>query len=119
MSTMKKPTELRSISRRTVERDLKALFQGEDRPLSKMFRNDLEPIDFEGALQLFDDLNEEANTPTRESKWSHPSVLALKEPDPIAAIILRARHVVLDAIERGWSGPPYNPFTLAEICGIR
>ncbi len=32
---------------------------------------------------------------------------------------MRARGMVLDAMERGWSGPPYNPFALAEMLGIK
>lgn len=59
---------------------------------------------------------------TQFKNWTHPSVLALtsslNEPDPVAAIITRARNAVLTAIEKGWSGPPYNPFTLAEMRGI-
>jgi Zn-dependent peptidase ImmA (M78 family) len=43
----------------------------------------------------------------------------LNEPDPVNAIIHHARRLVLDAIERGWSGPPYNPFALAEMCGMQ
>jgi Zn-dependent peptidase ImmA (M78 family)/O-acetyl-ADP-ribose deacetylase (regulator of RNase III) len=51
--------------------------------------------------------------------WSHPSVLALGEDDPIERITSLARHMVLDAMEAGWTGPPYDPFALAEHLGIR
>ena len=37
----------------------------------------------------------------------------------MSAIITRARSMVLKAMERGWSGPPYNPFALAEMLGIK
>lgn len=119
---MKKPTETPTISTQTVERDLRTLFQSEDCLSANAFQDELEPpVDLEGALKLFDRLRERTGSPKRPSpeSWSHPSVLALNEPDPVSAIILRARHLVLDAIERGWTGPPYNPFALAEMHGIR
>ena len=71
------------------------------------------------AVQLFDRLRVKEGKSTREITWSNPSVVGLNEADPISAIVQRARHVVLDAIEQGWSGPPYNPFTLAEMLGIK
>ncbi|MGD1071656.1 MAG: ImmA/IrrE family metallo-endopeptidase, partial [Bryobacteraceae bacterium] len=52
--------------------------------------------------------------------WTHRSVLPLRAlGDPIEVITARARKLVLDAVESGWSGPPYDPFSLAEICGIK
>jgi len=55
-------------------------------------------------------------------EWTHPSVHRLletaREDDPIAAIERRAREIVVDAIEEGWDGPPYDPFRLADILGI-
>lgn len=54
--------------------------------------------------------------------WTHPSVLGLVDDptarDPIATIEERAREITLTAIEEGWSGPPYDPFALAETLGI-
>jgi O-acetyl-ADP-ribose deacetylase (regulator of RNase III) len=54
--------------------------------------------------------------------WSNPSVLALLDElqttDPQKAIERRAREVALGAMERGWSGPPYDPFALADTLGI-
>ncbi len=38
--------------------------------------------------------------------------------DPQAAIERRAREVALTAMEEGWSGPPYDPFELADALGI-
>jgi len=52
-------------------------------------------------------------------RWTHPSVLALAgEGDPVEAITERAREVVFGALQLGWSGPPYDPFTLAELLKI-
>lgn len=38
--------------------------------------------------------------------------------DPIGAIVARARQMVLDAMDGGWAGPPYDPAHLARIRGI-
>jgi len=55
--------------------------------------------------------------------WTNPSVRKLlesaKTQDPIAAITERARKVVLDAIDSGWSGPPFDPLRLADHLGLR
>src|SRR3954463_1595431 len=54
--------------------------------------------------------------------WSHPSVQQLLDEsgqsDPYTEIARRAREIVLDALEEGWSGPPFDPFELAERVGI-
>lgn len=54
--------------------------------------------------------------------WTHPSVRALLREeggtDPYAAIEQRARDLVLKAMEDGWSGPPYDPFELADAMGV-
>jgi Zn-dependent peptidase ImmA (M78 family)/O-acetyl-ADP-ribose deacetylase (regulator of RNase III) len=54
--------------------------------------------------------------------WTNPSVLAMlaDQPhgDPQATIERRAREVALTAMEEGWSGPPYDPFELADALGI-
>jgi O-acetyl-ADP-ribose deacetylase (regulator of RNase III) len=39
--------------------------------------------------------------------------------DPIAVIETRARELVLRACDAGWSGPPYNPLTIADLLGIQ
>ena len=36
----------------------------------------------------------------------------------MAAMLQRTRSLVLEAIERGWSGPPFDPFQLAELFNI-
>ena len=54
--------------------------------------------------------------------WTNPSVLAMLEDlpqtDPQVEIERRARDLALTAIEEGWSGPPYDPFELADTLGI-
>lgn len=53
------------------------------------------------------------------SFWTNPSVLTFsKGVDPIHAITEHARRIVLEALENGWSGPPFDPFDLAERMGI-
>jgi O-acetyl-ADP-ribose deacetylase (regulator of RNase III) len=50
--------------------------------------------------------------------WTHASVIALESMDPVEEIKKRAQSTVLDAIEKGWQGPPYDPSQLAELLGI-
>lgn len=48
--------------------------------------------------------------------WTNPSVLELGHGrDPVEVITAEARAVVFDALERGWKGPPFDPFALAEL----
>jgi len=113
----------RRVDRLTIERDLKTLFRTGDCLLPGVAEKELDDaMDLQRAKQLFDDSRASWAKPTNrrtDPKWTHPSVLTLEDPDPISAITLRARNMVLDAIQRGWSGPPYNPFTLAEIRGVK
>ena len=52
-------------------------------------------------------------------RWTHPSVRELAgEADPVDTVVERARDAVFEALEAGWSGPPFDPFTLAELRGI-
>ncbi len=54
---------------------------------------------------------------TKSSKtyWTHPSIVALAAgDDPVAEIAERARAIVYQAVEAGWSGPPFDPFLLAD-----
>lgn len=52
--------------------------------------------------------------------WTNPSVLAFSpNNDPIRAIQEKAREVIFQAAEHGWSGPPFDPFELAELLKIR
>jgi hypothetical protein len=54
--------------------------------------------------------------------WTNASVRKLLkivgEVDPVRAITRRAREVALDAMDRGWSGPPFDPLQLADHLGI-
>lgn len=48
--------------------------------------------------------------------WTHPSVLKFAGgSDPVEAVLGRARTIVLNAIEEGWAGPPFDPFELARL----
>lgn len=50
--------------------------------------------------------------------WTHPSVRTLQQgaggDDPVAEVEARARDLVISAMEHGWSGPPFDPFELAD-----
>jgi Zn-dependent peptidase ImmA (M78 family)/O-acetyl-ADP-ribose deacetylase (regulator of RNase III) len=120
---MKKRTERTPISMRMIEKDLEALFQVEDLSSPDVTHEESGPsLTLQQATQLFDELMAVRNKPerlSRESQWTNKSVLTLGDRDPISEIVSRARHYVLDAIEEGWSGPPYNPFSLAEMRGMR
>lgn len=51
--------------------------------------------------------------------WTNPSVLPFGEAgDPIAVMVKRANGVVLDAVEQGWHGPPFDIFELANLLGF-
>jgi Zn-dependent peptidase ImmA (M78 family) len=120
---MKKRTKKAPVSIRMVENDLEALFHEEDLTSQALTQDESAPLlALEQAGQLFDELmavRKKSARQSRETRWTNESVLTLGDRDPIAEIVSRARHYVLDAIEEGWSGPPYNPFTLAEMRGIR
>jgi IrrE N-terminal-like domain len=62
-----------------------------------------------------------ANEPltSTEGFWTNPSVLAFAgDRDPVEAISRLAHHVVLAAVDGGWEGPPFDPFTLADLLGV-
>lgn len=54
--------------------------------------------------------------------WNNKSIqkyLEIKNSlDPISEIREDCRQLVLDALDKGWSGPPFNPLELADILGI-
>ena len=53
-------------------------------------------------------------------RWTNKSVLSFAgSEDPIAAIEQRARETVLQALDAGWNGPPFDPIKLADILNIR
>jgi hypothetical protein len=52
-------------------------------------------------------------------RWTNKSVLALAgSEDPIVAIERKARELVLEARDRGWDGPPFNPIFIADLLKI-
>jgi Zn-dependent peptidase ImmA (M78 family)/O-acetyl-ADP-ribose deacetylase (regulator of RNase III) len=38
--------------------------------------------------------------------------------DPVTSILDRVRSMTFTAMEKGWSGPPYDPLELAELSGV-
>ena len=53
-------------------------------------------------------------------RWTNPSALLLAgDDDPVAAITGRARRLVLEALDAGWTGPPFDPVRLARHLGIQ
>jgi O-acetyl-ADP-ribose deacetylase (regulator of RNase III) len=51
--------------------------------------------------------------------WTNPSVTALAGgDDPMKRVLHAAREMVFDARERGWSGPPFDPFQLADLRSV-
>jgi IrrE N-terminal-like domain len=52
--------------------------------------------------------------------WTNASVRGFSPAeDPVLMMVQRARAIVLDAIERGWSGPPFDPFDLAALLDVK
>jgi Zn-dependent peptidase ImmA (M78 family)/O-acetyl-ADP-ribose deacetylase (regulator of RNase III) len=52
-------------------------------------------------------------------KWTNPSVLALAgSADPMTTVLEEARARVFDAMEKGWTGPPFDPLQLADMLKI-
>lgn len=51
--------------------------------------------------------------------WTHPSVRRFApEGDPIELVTSRAKTTVREAIQAGWTGPPFDPNELAQILRI-
>ena len=51
--------------------------------------------------------------------WTNESVLHFAgDRDPVEAVEDAAQKLVLDAVERDWRGPPFDPFELARILQI-
>ena len=54
------------------------------------------------------------------AEWTNPSVLAFSgRREPIEAVVDHARGLVLEAVQDGWRGPPFDPVKLASMLGIR
>lgn len=41
-----------------------------------------------------------------------------RDADPVATVVDRARDAVFEALEVGWSGPPFDPFMLADLRNV-
>lgn len=56
---------------------------------------------------------------TTHLRWTNSSVqnFARHGIDPVVTMESKARSITLSAIDKGWSGPPYDPIHLAEILG--
>ncbi len=51
--------------------------------------------------------------------WTNASVVGFAAgADPVAKMEERARQAVLDAVDEGWRGPPFDPIELARIMDI-
>ena len=51
--------------------------------------------------------------------WTDESVVGFAAgADPVEKMEQKARRAVLDAVDQGWSGPPFDPIELANIMGI-
>jgi len=120
---MKKRTERAPVSITMVEKGLEALFREEELSSDDLTQDESRPIlTLEQAGQLFDELIAVRKKPSRlsrEMRWTNKSALTLGDRDPISEVVSLARGAVLKAMEEGWSGPPYNPFSLAEMRGIK
>jgi len=52
-------------------------------------------------------------------RWTNGSVKALAQGrDPVQHIIALSRQKTIEAMDKGWSGPPFDPIALAEILGL-
>jgi Zn-dependent peptidase ImmA (M78 family)/O-acetyl-ADP-ribose deacetylase (regulator of RNase III) len=51
--------------------------------------------------------------------WTNRSVLQMAgDGDPVEQILEQVRQRAFEAMEEGWSGPPYDPIALAERSGV-
>jgi Zn-dependent peptidase ImmA (M78 family) len=117
---MKKRPERIPGSITIIEKDLAVLFRKEELSSADLTQDEPRPVlTLEQAGKLFDELIAVRKKPSRETLWTNKSVLTLGDRDPIAEVVSMARAAVLQALEGGWTGPPYNPFSLAEMRGIK
>src|ERR1700761_4098309 len=53
-------------------------------------------------------------------RWTNSSVRRLAgEEDPVEAITKKARGLVLQAMDHGWSGPPFDPLFLSDYLKLQ
>jgi hypothetical protein len=51
--------------------------------------------------------------------WTNASVRLLAgQDDPVEVVLKRAREIVLQAMDKGWSGPPFDPIALSGLLRI-
>ena len=56
---------------------------------------------------------------TAIESWTNESVLLMADgKDPVLAMLSIARDVVINAMDRGWDGPPFDPVALARLLEI-
>lgn len=54
------------------------------------------------------------------TRWTNKSVIRFAgESDPIAKVQAKAKELALEAMENGWTGPPYNPIQIANLLNVR
>lgn len=113
------PNDLQVIRfKRASVRDFIFLIQERHRDLLDRTISSLtsSPFDFLFDRYIF---RKEAHLTKQFQYWTHPSVLKLAgNSDPIDVLDKKARSVVLDALQKGWKGPPYDPCKLAEYLKI-
>ena len=57
---------------------------------------------------------------TEQIKWENKSVIQFAgDDDPIQRMEEVSRATVLQAVEKSWAGPPFDPVELARLRGIR
>lgn len=56
---------------------------------------------------------------SKKFTWTNQSVLAFSPgADPVATMETKARELALEAMDKGWSGPPFDPLALAKWRGM-
>lgn len=54
-----------------------------------------------------------------DQSWTNLSVLKFAAGrDPVQTVVQVSRDIVLEAIDKGWSGPPFDPMKLADLRGL-
>ena len=103
--------------KRVSVRDYVFLVQPKHRPLIDRVIKSLTSSPLEFLFEEYPLLSE--RPAVSENKWTNPSVILFAgKSEPTSRMRERARELVINAIDKGWEGPPYNPFQLAEIRGI-
>lgn len=65
------------------------------------------------------DLHSGGRLKVAHQRWTNASVLKFAAGrDPVQAVVQMTRDIVLEAIDKGWVGPPFDPMKLAELRGL-